>query len=155
MTDEMTDALDYQLTLWTELAAYLQGIWREYAERVREVATRRHICHRCWSHPIPANSPGHRHDCISHHGQSPWGFRHQLLWRQGRLVTPPTPHGLSGSIRPAANFSPVLTGPPSRFRAVRSEHPSGGPQYSVQDAGGRSVRAWWRMGCEPRWARCG
>lgn len=28
----MTDDLDYQLTLWTELAAYLQGVWKEYAD---------------------------------------------------------------------------------------------------------------------------
>lgn len=30
--DEMTDALDYQSSLWAELAAYLQGTWRGFAE---------------------------------------------------------------------------------------------------------------------------
>jgi hypothetical protein len=29
---EITDALDYQLTLWTELAAYPQGTWKGYAK---------------------------------------------------------------------------------------------------------------------------
>ena len=35
--NEMTDALDYQLTLWTELAAYLQGTWKGYAKAFAEL----------------------------------------------------------------------------------------------------------------------